>query len=97
MMTRIGPSRESLASWACLRVRYDGRGKSATDYEIKSAAAEGRTPNRGSYRHLPAVRVTQKRDLILTGKYTARKMAPATGVSFNTSRRERLRVIQEST
>ncbi len=67
---------------------------SAHTEEILAAAAEGRTPVRGGYRHLAAGKIKWMREMILMADGTSRKIAVAVGVSTITVQRERKRMLE---
>ena len=64
--------------------------------EVSTAAADGRTPNRGGYRHLAADKISRMREMILLGNSTTREIALADEVSNNTVQRERNRMLADA-
>jgi DNA invertase Pin-like site-specific DNA recombinase len=69
---------------------------SAHREEVQAAVAEGRTPNRGGYRHLAADKIKRMREMILMANGTSREIAMAVGVSTNTVQRERKRMLTDA-
>ena len=94
-VTRSDPSvsaRELDVSEGTVRRSWD----SAHRDDLLSAAAEGRSPNRGGYRHLAAEKIKRMRELIVTGKDTTREIAVTIAVSTNTVQRERNRMLADA-
>ncbi len=60
--------------------------------EVQAAVTEGRSPNRGRYRHLAAGKIKRMREMIIMADGTSREIAVAVGVSTNTVQRERKRM-----
>jgi site-specific DNA recombinase len=69
---------------------------SAHREEVHAAVTEGRTPNRGGYRHLAADKIKRMREMILMADGTSREIAVAVGVSTNTVQRERKRMLEDA-
>ncbi len=64
--------------------------------EVQAAVSEGRSPNRGRYRHLAADKIKRMREMILMADGTSREIAVAVGVSTNTVQRERKRMLTDA-
>ena len=86
-------ARELGVSGGTVRRSWD----SAHPEEIQAAAEEGRTPIRGGYRHLPQDKIQRMREMVVKGETTTPEIAVAVGVSINTVRRERVRMLEEAT
>jgi hypothetical protein len=62
-------------------------------FDTEEVAADGRTPNRGGYRHFAADKINRMREMILMGNSTTQDIALAAEVSNNHVQLERNRML----